>query len=323
MCSMGSNRTRAGVAMPRRPQCARTRPAQRRAQPGLLGQLQLLALGVVLAVSSACPGFSLTARAPVKETTKSCQAAALGPDPSPRQLRELDRALPQYMVDHCNGDAKKAMKRWVETLQWRCEIDDEGIFSRPSPDFFTIQKNYPTYLHLPDKAGRMTYWVIAGDLNPAGLDEAGMTVDRVKNDYLWQTLFTWDVWLKRDDKQYLTIILDMKGFRITNITPKMLRVFSASYSAVQTHMPDRERLVVCVNAPEWWQTVWAIFRPFLSQKQQERLRVAVGEEESFKTLREVIPEKNLPKSYGGTGVELGSAPANIMREKYASEGSGR
>ena len=255
--------------------------------------------------------------------TKSCQAAALGPNPNPRELRELDRALPQYMVDYCNGDARKAMNKWVETLKWRCEIDDEGIFAQPSPDFFTIQRHYPTFLHLPDKAGRMTYWVKVGDLNPPGLDKDGMTVERIRDDYLWQTLFTWDVWLKRDDKQYLTIVLDMEGFALSKITPKMMRVFAASYGAVQAHMPDRERLVIVVNAPEWWRTVWAVFKPFLPERQQERLRVSVGQEESINLLRELIPPKNLPKSYGGSGIELGKSPANVLRQKYAAEGTGR
>ncbi|CAE7721360.1 SEC14, partial [Symbiodinium pilosum] len=260
---------------------------------------------------------------PKARMTKSCQAAALGPNPNPRELRELDRALPQYMVDYCNGDARKAMNKWVETLKWRCEIDDEGIFAQPSPDFFTIQRHYPTFLHLPDKAGRMTYWVKVGDLNPPGLDKDGMTVERIRDDYLWQTLFTWDVWLKRDDKQYLTIVLDMEGFALSKITPKMMRVFAASYGAVQAHMPDRERLVIVVNAPEWWRTVWAVFKPFLPERQQERLRVSVGQEESINLLRELIPPKNLPKSYGGSGIELGKSPANVLRQKYAAEGTGR
>ena len=227
------------------------------------------------------------------------------------------------MLDYCNGDAKKAMKKWAETLKWRCEIDDEGIFSKPSQDFFAIQRNYPTFLHLPDKAGRMTYWVNIGDLNPQGLDRDGMTLERIRDDYLWQTLFLWDVWLKRDDKQDLTIVLDMKGFRLSMVSPKMIRVFSASYNVVQTHMPDREKLVVVVNAPEWWRAVWAIFRPFLPKKQQERLRVCESEEEGLKTLRDLIPPQNIPKAYGGTGIELGAAPANVMRNKYAAEGSGR
>ena len=258
-----------------------------------------------------------------KASSKSCQAAALGSNPDPRELARLDRALPQYMLDFFEGDARKAMERWTETLQWRCEVDDEGIFRRPNLDFFKIQEHFPTSIHLPDKAGRLTYWNRVGSWNSAGLSEDGLTVERIRDDYVWQTLFTWDVWLKRDDKQHLTIVMDMEGFRISQITPKLLRIFSASFNAVQSHMPDREHLVLVVNAPEWWRTVWTIFRPFLAKKQQERLRVCVGKEESVKTLTEFIDAKNLPEAYGGSGIELGLAPANLQRQKYAAEGASR
>ena len=40
------------------------------------------------------------------------------------------------------------------------------------------------YLHLPDQAGRLTYWQMAGQLNPAGLSEQGMTPDLVRDDYV-------------------------------------------------------------------------------------------------------------------------------------------
>ena len=51
--------------------------------------------------------------------------------------------------------------------------------------------------------------------------------------------------------------------------------------AIQKYMPDRERLVIVVNAPEWWRTVWAFFKPFLPEKQQERLRVCQSKEDAL------------------------------------------
>jgi len=286
------------------------------------------AAACLIAISSLLCGGPLFARpwsrgVGSSQLSKSCQAAALGLDPDPDELKKLDRALPQYMLDFCEGNEAKALQRWMETLQWRCDIDDDGIFTRPNPDFFTIQRHFPTSIHLPDKAGRLTYWNRVGNWDSSGLDEDGLTIERIRDDYVWQTLFTWDIWLKRDDRQHLTIVMDMDGFRITQITPKLLRIFSASFNAVQAHMPDREHLVLVVNAPDWWRTVWSIFRPFLAKKQQERLRVCVGKDESFETLREFIDVKNLPEAYGGSGIELGSAPANLQRQKYAAEGARR
>ena len=192
---------------------------------------------------------------------------------------------------------------------------------RPHEDFFRIQRYYPTYLHLPDKTGRLTYWQRAGKLDPNGLLKEGLTPQKMRDDYIWQTLFAYDVWLKRDDRQECTIIIDMSGFTLSKVTPTMLRIFSLSYSVIQKHVPDREHMVVVINAPEWWGAIWAFFKPFLPAKQQRKLRVSTGEKDSYWTLRDILDPESIPKSYGGSGVELGAAPAEVMRKRYAAEGS--
>ena len=86
----------------------------------------------LMAVLHPCsPCFSLS-----KNMSKSCQAAALGPAPNQEDLKKLDRALPTYMLKTTGWDEQMAMKRWTETLKWRCEIDDDKVVQRPNPDFF-------------------------------------------------------------------------------------------------------------------------------------------------------------------------------------------
>ena len=201
--------------------------------------------------------------------SQSCQAAALGSNPDRKELEALDRDIPRYVLKAAEGNERLALQRWAETLRWRCEIGDEDLFRRPNPNFFTIQKHYPTYLHLPDKRGRLTYWQRAGRLNPTGLLNEGMSPSLVRDDYVWQTLFAYDLWLKRDDRQEITIIVDMEGFSLSKITPTMLRIFSLSYSIIQKHFPDREHLVVVINAPEWWGAIWAFFKPLLRRSSNE------------------------------------------------------
>lgn len=253
--------------------------------------------------------------------SQSCQAAALGSNPDRKELEALDRDVPRYVLKAAEGNERLALQRWTETLQWRCEIGDEDLFRRPNPNFFTIQKHYPTYLHLPDKRGRLTYWQRAGRLNPTGLLNEGMSPSLVRDDYVWQTLFAYDLWLKRDDRQEITIIVDMEGFSLSKITPTMLRIFSLSYSIIQKHFPDREHLVVVINAPEWWGAIWAFFKPLLPAKQQRKLRVSTSQKESFLTLQDILDRDSIPEEYGGSGVPLGSAPAEMMRRQYASNGT--
>lgn len=253
--------------------------------------------------------------------SQSCQAGALGSNPDREELEALDRDIPRYVLKAAEGNERLALQRWAETLRWRCEIGDEDLFRRPNPNFFTIQKHYPTYLHLPDKRGRLTYWQRAGRLNPTGLLNEGMSPSLVRDDYVWQTLFAYDLWLKRDDRQEITIIVDMEGFSLSKITPTMLRIFSLSYSIIQKHFPDREHLVVVINAPEWWGAIWAFFKPLLPAKQQRKLRVSTSQKESFLTLQDILDRDSIPEEYGGSGVPLGSAPAEMMRRQYASNGT--
>jgi len=256
-------------------------------------------------------------------SSPSCQAAALGSNPDRRELDSLDRDIPRYVLKAAGGNERLAMQRWTETLRWRCQIGDEAMFEKPNPNYFVIQKHYPTYLHLPDKGGRLTYWQRAGRLNPSGLLNAGMSASLVRDDYIWQSLFAYDVWLKRDDRQECTLVIDMEGFSLSMLTPTMLRIFSLSYSTIQKHLPDREHLVVIVNAPEWWGAIWAVFKPLLPLRQQQKLRVGTGREESLFALKDVLDLESIPKEYGGTGIPLGSAPAERMRRKYATEGNAK
>ncbi|CAJ1430248.1 unnamed protein product [Effrenium voratum] len=253
--------------------------------------------------------------------SKSCQAAALGPKAGEEQLEALGRPVPRYMLKACNGDRCLALRRWKETLTWRCNIGDEEIVSRPNPMYFKIQPHYPTFLHLTDRSGRLTYWEIIGKMDPSALKNAGITVNDIRANYIWQTLFTWDVWLQRDDVQEGTVIVDLEGFRFSQVTLFVVQMFAKTSSIIQRHFPDRDHVLIVINAPEWWGRVYDLFSPLFPEKQRRKLRVSVGQQASMQTLREYIDPKNLPAEYGGSSGPLGSAPADAARRRSAAEGA--
>ena len=255
-------------------------------------------------------------------SSRSCQAAALGPAPDNGELQKLDRPLPKYMLKATGWDERVAMNRWTETLKWRCEIDDDQVINEPNPDFFRIHPHYPTYLHLEDRAGRLTYWEILGEMDPDALAREGLTTAIITKNYIWQTLFTWDVWLKRDDGAEGTIIVDMDGFRLSKLTFSTVQLFSRTSAIIQRHFPEREHIVIVINAPAWWGRIYDLFSPLFSEKQRQKLRVCVGKELSTETLLEFIDAKHLPVKYGGSSGPLGSAPADVLKQRYASEGGG-
>ena len=279
----------------------------------------VLACSLVVGRFSVQRTFSVPKRG--RGLSDSCQASALGRNPSTTDLEACNRPLPAYMLKASGGNEKVALRRWAETLSWRCDIDDEGIVNNPNPNYFRIMPHYPTYLHLPDKEGHLTYWELLGRIDMAALGREGVSVEEIRSNYVWQTLFTWDVWLKRDDMAEGTIVVDMDGFGLSTLTPALIQMFVRISSLIQKHFPEREHVLIIINAPSWWGRIYDLLGPLFPEGQRRKLRVAVGAADSAKTLQEFINMDNIPRSYGGHGGPLGSAPADVLKRKYASHGS--
>eukprot|EP00931_Biecheleriopsis_adriatica_P096172 TRINITY_DN69821_c0_g1_i1.p1 TRINITY_DN69821_c0_g1~~TRINITY_DN69821_c0_g1_i1.p1 ORF type:complete len:293 (-),score=66.06 TRINITY_DN69821_c0_g1_i1:13-891(-) len=256
-----------------------------------------------------------------RKETASCRAAALGTKPKKSDLKALGRALPEYMVRAAAGDEEVALKRWADTLQWRCEIGDEELVKQPNPNLLRIQRYYPTFLHLPDKAGRPTYWEVLGNLDAKGLAREGLTYDKLRDNYIWMTLWTWDVAFEHDDRIQSTVIVDMKGFRFSSLTSTIISTFSQSSALIQKHFPERDHRLYVIHAPEWWRILYNMLSPFFSEKAKQKAKIITGERESLEILREILPEQHLPREYGGTGPPLGQAPLELQKRKAAQGGS--
>lgn len=255
------------------------------------------------------------------ESSASCRAHALGPSPSLEALADLGRPLPAYMIAAVNGDRRKALKRWVDTLRWRCDIGDEEVLRQPHPLLQRILPHYPHYLHLPDRAGRLTYWEHVGGINQTALEAENLSPDDIVEHYIWNTLFTWDV-AARDDTQEVTIVVDMTGFGLTHLTPTLLSLFKRLARILRTHFPHREYGTFFINAPAWWAKCYRILAPLVSQSQREKIHVVHGVEASKKLLHKLIDPANLPPHYWGTGPPLGESPLEIHKRALAL-GEGR
>eukprot|EP00930_Biecheleria_cincta_P055437 TRINITY_DN41756_c0_g1_i1.p1 TRINITY_DN41756_c0_g1~~TRINITY_DN41756_c0_g1_i1.p1 ORF type:complete len:350 (+),score=33.31 TRINITY_DN41756_c0_g1_i1:140-1051(+) len=262
-------------------------------------------------------GFGREAQTGNPEDTASCRAAALGPSADAGNLSALGRALPKYMVKAAGGDERQALQNWIETLQWRCDINDESLLRKPNHNLERISKHYPTFLHLPDKAGRLTYWEILGGLDPSGMASEGITAADIVHNYIWHTFFTWDV-AARDDEHEVTVIVDLQGFHLTSLTPSIIRVFVQVSSLLRKHFPQREHGVFFINCPPWWHKIYQVLAPLVSSRQRSMAHVIVGKENSERELKRLIDRKNLPAEYGGASGPLGSSPLEKRKRKLAS-----
>mmetsp|Transcript_46258 Transcript_46258/g.148525 ORF Transcript_46258/g.148525 Transcript_46258/m.148525 type:complete len:292 (-) Transcript_46258:45-920(-) len=285
--------------------------------------LQLLLLAITVTLLSRLlprqgPRFwcSLLGRCDASATTTaSCRAAAL-PTPSREELEALGRPLPHYMIHAEGGDEGRALVRWMKTLKWRCEIGDESMLARPHPNLERISPHFPQFLHLPDRAGRLTYWELVGKLDERAMRKHGLKPDDLFQHYIWSTLFTWDV-AAGDDSQEVTVIADFADFRISVLTPTVLKVFMRVAKVLRSHFPSREHGIFVINAPPWIETAYKMVRPLISEAQREKVRVIHGREQSEAALRELIHPSNLPPDYGGTGPPLGTSPWELRKREMA------
>lgn len=240
--------------------------------------------------------------------------------PALEDLTALGRPLPAYMEKASNGNKRQALKRWVDTLKWRCDINDEERLRRPHPNLQRILPYYPHFLHLPDREGRLTYWERIGHIDQSGLIKEGLTRQDIVEHYVWSTLFTWDV-AARDDKHEVTIVVDMAGFSLSILTPTVLSIFSQVARVLRRHFPSREHAIFFINAPSWVSKAFRIAGPLVSQAQRNKVRFVHGEERSRRLLERLIDPANLPPEYGGTGLPLGEAPLEVQKRELAARGA--
>mmetsp|Transcript_128919 Transcript_128919/g.325307 ORF Transcript_128919/g.325307 Transcript_128919/m.325307 type:complete len:292 (-) Transcript_128919:54-929(-) len=250
------------------------------------------------------------------EASTSCQAAALGAGASKAELEAVGRPLPAYMLQAEHGDEARALVRWVETLEWRCEVGDEAILARPHPNFERIVPHYPQFLHLPDREGRLTYWELVGKLDQRAMMRKGLTPDDLFEHYIWSTFFTWDV-AAHDDAHQVTVIADFRDFQLSVMTPTVMKVFMRVSKLLRTHFPAREHGIFVINAPPWIERAYRVVRPLISQAQRDKVRVIQGEEASLAALHALIDPANLPAAYGGTGPDLGLSPLEKLKRELA------
>lgn len=254
----------------------------------------------------------------VNKSSPSCRAAALGPTPSKESLAALGRPLPRYMTKAADGDEKVALSRWAETLHWRCGIGDEALLARPHPNLARIAPHYPTFLHLPDREGRLTYWELIGAIDQQALKRKGLRPNDIVEHYIWSTLFTWDIAAK-DDAHEVTIIVDMAGLRLSTLTPTVLKIFMRVARLLRRHFPQREHGIFFINAPAWWEQAYGLVAPLVSQRQREKVRM-LGPEASPALLTSLIDPASLPVAYGGHGPPLGSSPLEAEKRMLAAHG---
>lgn len=313
-----------GVARPGRWGAGVSAPAPHRRGSALVPGL-LLAAALLAALcwrrgpTGTSPRASRLGGVEVNRSTPSCRAAALGSQPSKDELAALGRPLPSYMLKAEDGSESNALRRWAETLQWRCDIGDQDLVRRPHPMLELIATHYPTFLHNPDREGRLTHWELVGRMNQKALWGEGLTPDDLVDHVVWSAIYNSDVVVQDDDAQ-ITIIIDMAGFSMSKLTSANLGLCLRIVQLTGKHFPCRESGTYFINAPSFIERVHRMLAPFVSEKQRERVKI-VSPEATPDFLRGLFAPENLPQEYGGSGPPLGRSELELEKRRLAATGS--
>ncbi|KAF2903545.1 hypothetical protein ILUMI_02618 [Ignelater luminosus] len=126
-----------------------------------------------------------------------------------------------------------------------------------------------------------------------------------------------DVLLNEDDNSTvngLYILHDMKGFSlgyVKHLTPALCKKVILS---VQNAYPFRLKGIYCINTPAIYDVFISMFTPFFNEKLRSRFKVF--KEDAAEKFHEYIPQKVLPKEYGGNAGPMSKINGNIPLKIY-------
>ncbi|GJQ86155.1 hypothetical protein Trydic_g13435 [Trypoxylus dichotomus] len=124
---------------------------------------------------------------------------------------------------------------------------------------------------------------------------------KVTNQDVFKTnLMILDILLMEDDQFVvcgMTGIQDMAGITMTHVTSSPLSIMKKAFTCFQDAYPIRPKDMHLYNIPSFFETIYAMIKPFMNEKMQKRL--VVHPSAKIEEMYEFIPKRVLPSEYGG------------------------
>jgi len=226
------------------------------------------------------------------------------PLPGPPPPKEL----PLRFLRAGKNDPEEGWRRYQATLQWRRDEGMDTILREPNPQFDIIQQHYLHYFHGTGYHGEPVFYEMPAKTNLKALREGGVGLQLLLRYYSFITEFQWQ-YLNRDDHATSIYVVDLEGIRLTDFVGETREFVVTAARLSAQHYPERGGTVLLINVPRWFQAIWKVIRPIVSESTLEKIFILRGEDEIRQKLQEHIPLERIPREYGGTSpILLGESP---------------
>mmetsp|Transcript_11909 Transcript_11909/g.35309 ORF Transcript_11909/g.35309 Transcript_11909/m.35309 type:complete len:303 (+) Transcript_11909:121-1029(+) len=214
---------------------------------------------------------------------------------------------------------ERARARWRKTLAWRQREGVDAILTKPNANFYAVKHHYPHALHLPDREGHLTYWEMPGRLNMTGLRQCGVSpVDGYRH-YVWHSEYTWQLAAPKEGAQAM-VLFDAGGFGWEQLSLELLDLIKRIVDFTNQHYPHRAARIVIVNTPSWYNTLYTMIKPIMSDVCEAKLVFLTAKEVRKGALLKWIAPANLPVEYGGKSkVPLGDSKYERSMRAYVDK----
>ncbi|CAF90700.1 unnamed protein product, partial [Tetraodon nigroviridis] len=189
-------------------------------------------------------------------------------------------------------DVELALKLLLNYQRWRKESPEISGCLSPSSVLGLLHTSYHAVLPQRDRAGSRVLVYRIGQWRPG--DWSAFQVFRV-------SLMTSEIISMETETQRrgLKVIFDLEGWSLGHalqINPFLARKIS---SVLSDSFPLKVRGIHLVNEPVFFRPVFAMIRPFLSEKMRQRIHMHGADFQD--SLSDFFPPSVLPPEYGGEG----------------------
>lgn len=216
------------------------------------------------------------------------------------------------------GDKVEAVRLFNDMLEWRSH--DTGLRVdelRASVVGLDLEKYQEYYAAKPERPylpgaflGRSRRGALVVYYKGGSWDAEGVLQKFGDNGVLRHEVekLEWIMWFfqrcSEEEKrvEYLVVLLDLEGASMAQLRGKSRQALIQCSKNLSNYYRDAVELTIIINTPVIFRAVWALITPFLTQRQQAKLRLlgSATDESTRAALHATIAPELLPASLGGT-----------------------
>uniref|UniRef100_A0A7S0RLK1 CRAL-TRIO domain-containing protein n=1 Tax=Chlamydomonas leiostraca TaxID=1034604 RepID=A0A7S0RLK1_9CHLO len=188
-------------------------------------------------------------------------------------------------------------------VEWRArEKVDELYMDYEFPEFQELIEFYPHFYHKLDKFGRPVYIELLGQTDCTKM----LTVasqERIMKYHIWtwerlkRLLFPACSRLAARPVMACTVVIDLAGLSLKNFTLTTKHLLGEVARIDQDYYPEHLGAMFIINTPYVFKVIWAVVNPLLEERTRRKITVLGYDYQE--TLKQAIPEDNLPTFLGG------------------------